>query len=211
MIKSGRPSKDEVPLSRHRLLETATQLFLEHGYANLSMEMLAREAHVSLRTIYHQFGSKAGLFGAIIQYCSDQWLDPLSNDVPLRHGLMTFGNHFLYHITRPEIFRIRAILIGEAPNFPNLAIEFYEQGPKRTALHLSQFFSHHQQLGHIASLNSAYFLAEQFISALRGERYQRLQLGLELIPNQQEIACWVEEVTAFFLNGCLDVSAHQTR
>jgi AcrR family transcriptional regulator len=211
MIKSGRICKGDAQLSRHRLLETATHLFLEHGYANLSMEMLAREAHVSLRTIYHQFGSKAGLFGALIQYCSDQWLDHLSNDLPLREGLITFGNHFLYRITRPEILRIRAILIGEAPNFPDLATEFYEQGPKRTALHLSQFFLHHQQLGHIVSLNSAYFLAEHFISSLRGERYQRLQLGLELIPNQQEIACWVEEVTAFFLYGCLDVSVDQTR
>ena len=55
MIKCGRPRKGEELLSRDRLLDTALKLFLEYGYGDLRLETIARDAHVSMRTIYNQF------------------------------------------------------------------------------------------------------------------------------------------------------------
>jgi len=202
MIKCGRPCKGEEQLSRDRLINAATQLFLEHGYANISMETIAKDAHVSLRTIYNQFGGKAGLFGALIRRCSDQWLHKLPLDAPLESTLAAFAKEFLYQTTRPDALRMRAILIGEAPRFPDLAVQFYEQGPKRTLNYLEIFFSHHQRAGRIKQIDP-YFLADLYINALRGERFQRLQLGLELPPEQAEIDAWVLQVTHLFLQGCL--------
>jgi len=202
MIKCGRPSKGDEQLSRDRLLDAVRQLFLEHGYGNLSMETIARDAHVSLRTIYNQFGGKAGLFGALIRRCSDQWLHTLSQDAPLEDALGQFARQFLYQTTRPETLRVRAILIGESPRFPDLATQFYEQGPRRTLDYLADFFKYHQQVGRIADINP-HFLADQYISALRGERFQRIQLGLEASPDALEIEDWVQQVTQLFLQGCL--------
>jgi len=202
MVKCGRPGKGQEQLSRDRLLDSALQLFLEHGYGNLSMETIARDARVSLRTIYNQFGGKAGLFGALIRRCSDQFIESLSDDCPLEEALVVFGRQFLYRITRPDVMRMRAILIGESPRFPDLAIQFYEQGPRRTLDHLTQFFSRQQQAGRIASTPPD-FLADQFISALRGERMQRLQLGLEPTPDEAEIDAWVRQAISLFLQGCI--------
>jgi len=202
MVKCGRPCKGDEQQSRDRLLDAALQLFLQHGYGNLSMEAIARDARVSLRTIYSQFGGKAGLFGALISRCSDQFIGSLSDDEPLEEALIQFGRQFLYRVTRPDVLRMRAILIGESPRFPDLATLFYENGPRRTLDHLTRFFARHQQAGRIGDIDPG-FLADQFISALRGERLQRLQLGLEPTPDEADVEDWVMRATRLLLRGCL--------
>ena len=206
MVKCGRPRKGEELLSRDRLLDTAISLFLEYGYGNLSLENIARDARVSMRTIYSQFGGKAGLFGAVIRRCSDQFVTSLSEEHVLdsspEEALISFARQFLFRITRPDVVRIRAILIGEALRFPDLAIQFYEQGPQRTLDHLTQFFARQQQTGYFAAIDP-HFLADQFLSALRSERFQKLQLGLELTPDEAEIDVWVRQTVSLFLHGSL--------
>lgn len=202
MVKCGRPCKGDEQQSRDRLLDATLRLFLEHGYGNLSMETIARDARVSLRTIYSQFGGKAGLFGALIRRCSDQFITNLADDCPPEESLINFSKQFLFRITRPDVLRVRAILIAESPRFPDLAIQFYEQGPKRTLSHLAEFFARQQQAGRIVDIDPD-FLADQFVSVLRGERMQRLQLGLEPTPEAADIEAWVVPVTRLFLQGCL--------
>jgi len=206
MIKCGRPRKGEELLSRDRLLDTAHSLFLEYGYGNLSLENIAKEARVSMRTIYSQFGGKAGLFGALIRRCSDQFVSDLSletvSERSPEEALAAFAKQFLHRITRPDVVRIRAILIGESPRFPDLATQFYEQGPQRTLAHLARFFARQQQEGYFTEADP-HFLAEQFLGALRGERLLKLQLGLEPTPDEAEIDAWVRQAIDLFLHGCL--------
>ncbi|MGZ5007467.1 MAG: TetR/AcrR family transcriptional regulator [Methylobacter sp.] len=206
MIKCGRPRKGEELLSRDRLLDTASSLFLEHGYGNLSLETIARDARVSMRTIYSQFGGKPGLFGAVIRRCSDQFVSGLSEDHVLESSpeetLIFFAKQFLHRITRPDVVRMRAILIGESPRFPDLATQFYEQGPQRTLDLLAQFFARQQKTGYFAEMDP-HFLADQFLSMLRSERFQKLQLGLEPTPDDAEIDVWVRQAVGLFLRGSL--------
>lgn len=208
MIKCGRPRKGEEQVSRDRLLDTAFTLFLENGYGNLSLETIAKDARVSMRTIYSQFGGKAGLFGAVIRRCSDQFVTGLSEEHVLESSpeetLAAFAKQFLLGITKPDAVRIRAILIGESLRFPDLATQFYEQGPQRTLDHLAQFFARQQQTGYFSAMDP-HFLADQFLSALRSERFQKLQLGLESAPDEAEIDVWVRQAVDLFLHGCLNV------
>lgn len=202
LIKCGRPAKGKEFLSRDRVLDTAMTLFLEHGYGNLSMEVIAKEARVSLRTIYSQFGGKSGLFGALIRRCSDQFVGTLSSlQGPPEVALVAFAKEFLFRITRPDVVRMRSILIGESPRFPDLATQFYEQGPQRTLEHLSQFFARQQEEGLFAPIDP-HVLADQFLSCLRSERFQKLQLGLEITPTEAEIEAWARQATRLFLYGC---------
>ncbi|MFA5983511.1 MAG: TetR/AcrR family transcriptional regulator [Methylococcaceae bacterium] len=203
MIKCGRPAKGEELLSRERMLDAALKLFLENGYGNLSLETIAKDARVSLRTIYNQFGGKAGLFGALVRRCSDRFADNLSDEGSPDATLNMFGKQFLYHITRPDVVRMRAILIGESPRFPDLATQFYEQGPQRTLNSLTRYFSQQQQAGQFLAFTPK-FLADQYLSVLRNEQYQRLQLGLEPTPDELEIEIWVKQATQLFLQGCLN-------
>src|SRR4051794_3291532 len=51
---------------RRGLLDGALEVFAADGYARVSIDAIARAAGVSSRTIYNQFGDKAGLFEAVI-------------------------------------------------------------------------------------------------------------------------------------------------
>src|SRR6476469_2481319 len=106
MIKAaGRPRACDLEARHHNLIHTAGQLFLQHGYGKVSLEMIAREAHVAVRTIYVKFGGKAGLFGAVLAANRDRFLTPhqLETDPrPFREVIRDFSEHFLDMITRPE-------------------------------------------------------------------------------------------------------------
>jgi TetR/AcrR family transcriptional repressor of mexJK operon len=206
MIRLGRPKKGEEALRRDQLLEHAVQLFAEYGYSNLSLETIAREARVSLRTIYRQFGGKAELFSAAIRHYSDLFVATLPSDQaqakPFEDTLVDFAREFLFRLTRPDMLRLRAQMIAEAHRFPDLAAEFYAQGPERTLHRLAQFFAVHQKAGRVAAVDSA-FLAGQFVNCLRGERFQRLQLGLDETPGEHDIELWARQAVGLFLRGCL--------
>jgi AcrR family transcriptional regulator len=57
---------DQVAQARRHVLATAGALFRVHGYAAVSMPVIGREAGVAVETIYRGFGSKAGLFKAVV-------------------------------------------------------------------------------------------------------------------------------------------------
>ncbi len=204
-IRCGRPRKGEAAIRRNLLLDQAIQLFAEYGYGSLSLETLAREAHVSLRTIYRHFGGKAELFGAVIRRLSDEFVASLplgETDRPVEEVLVEFGRKFLYRISRPECLRLRAQILAEAHRFPEFAAGFYRNGPERTLLRLSEFFSAHQKTGTLIETDCR-FLAGQFLDALRGERFQRLQLGLDEPPSEEEVSAWARQAVRLFLRGCL--------
>jgi AcrR family transcriptional regulator len=57
---------EQVAQTRRDILATAGALFRARGYAGVSMPTVANEAGVAVETIYRAFGSKAGLFGAVV-------------------------------------------------------------------------------------------------------------------------------------------------
>ncbi len=211
-IRSGRPRKGEEASRRGLLLDQATQLFAEHGYGNVSVETIARNARVSLRTIYAQFGGKAGLFGAVIRRLSDEFVASLpledASSRPLDEVLVEFGRLYLRRISQPECICLRAQILAEAHRFPELAAEFYQNGPERTLLRLSEFFSARPQADGLVE-EDCRFLAGQFLNTLRGERFQRQQLGLETAPSEEETDAWARQSVRLFLHGCLKPERNQ--
>lgn len=205
MIRLGRPKKGEEGLRRDQLLEHAVRLFAEHGYGQLSLETIAREARVSLRTIYRQFGGKAELFGAVVRHYSDLFVATLPADAdqtgPLEDTLVGFAREYLFRITRPELIRLRSQFLAEVQRFPELAAEVYAQGPERTLQRLAAFFARHQQRGRVVPNREPLFLAGQFVNSLQGERYHRLQLGLEETPDERAIESWARQAVELFLGG----------
>ncbi|MBJ7595856.1 MAG: TetR/AcrR family transcriptional regulator [Candidatus Dormibacteraeota bacterium] len=59
--------REQVALTERRILEAATQLFVERGYVATSLLAVAEAAGVSPRTVYVRFHSKARLFERCIE------------------------------------------------------------------------------------------------------------------------------------------------
>jgi AcrR family transcriptional regulator len=69
MYKTNEISSLEVN-ARERLLETATELFAEKGYAATSVREIVEKAGVSKPVLYYYFKSKEGLFYAIMEWAA---------------------------------------------------------------------------------------------------------------------------------------------
>ena len=64
----------DVDERRRQLLEQATALFATHGYDELSMARIAREAGISKALLYHYFPSKRDLFEAALGQGAEEHL-----------------------------------------------------------------------------------------------------------------------------------------
>src|ERR1043165_5573092 len=60
----GRPRDPELG---RRILETAQRHFNEHGLERANVDAIAADAGVSKMTVYSNFGSKEGLFQAVVR------------------------------------------------------------------------------------------------------------------------------------------------
>jgi len=58
--------------SRERLLEAATTLFARKGYDGVSVDAIVNEAGLNKRMVYHYFGSKEGLYVAVLGNAFDR-------------------------------------------------------------------------------------------------------------------------------------------
>lgn len=141
---AGRPRSSDREARQQELVHTAGILFIQHGYRNVSLEMLAREAHVAVRTIYVKFGGKAGLLKAVLEANREKFFRPheiLADPRPLRENVRDFALHFLDLISRPEALAMHRMVVADAPTNPELAHAFFEAGPQQTRDMLFQFFS----------------------------------------------------------------------
>lgn len=72
IVKPRRPydsrrRREQAAQTRRDIEASADKLFRERGYVGTSMPAIAAEAEVVVETIYRAFGSKAGLFKAVIE------------------------------------------------------------------------------------------------------------------------------------------------
>ena len=129
---AGRPRAEEVEARTTELLRTAGELFLEKGYGNVSLEMIARAAQVATRTIYVKFGGKAGLITALINGKREGYLSSMAlveDPRPVCEALDDYAHKLHILLNLPEAMALHRMVISEAPANPELAESFYKAGP----------------------------------------------------------------------------------
>jgi TetR/AcrR family transcriptional repressor of mexJK operon len=142
--QAGRPKACDVEARMNDLIETAGRLFLKNGYTKVSLEAIAREAHVAVRTIYVKFGGKVGLLNAVIQVRRDRFFrvgDMETDSRPFKEVIDDFARHFQALLWSPEVISMQRLVIAEAPTSPELAQAFQDGGPKPTREMLERFFA----------------------------------------------------------------------
>jgi TetR/AcrR family transcriptional repressor of mexJK operon len=141
---AGRPKASEVEARTHELVQIAGALILEHGYSNVSLETIAREARVAVRTIYVKFGGKAGLIKAALLARREQIFPAGSMEAdtrPLREILDDFAMVLHTLLRDPHALAMQRLVIAESNTNPELAQTFYDAGPRLTRAMLERFFA----------------------------------------------------------------------
>ena len=126
--------------------EAATRLFLEKGYLGTSMDEIAAAAQVSKQTIYTHFENKERLFADLVLGNAERaegfvrTLEPALTSGELEPSLRDLARSYLHLVMRPEVLRLRRLVLGEAARFPELARMYYEGVPGRVIEELARIF-----------------------------------------------------------------------
>ncbi len=106
--KRGRPGRRrDADATRARILAAATQEFARHGLAGARGDRIARAARSSERMVYYYFGSKEGLYRAVLEaaYLSLQQAERSVHldDLPPERALDEFCRFvWRYYLEHPE-------------------------------------------------------------------------------------------------------------
>jgi len=202
---AGRPRAADKEARLQNLLDTAARLFLEKGYGKVSLEMIAREAHVAVRTIYVKFGGKAGLLNAVIAEGRARFFGDVFNmgtDMRSIEEILTdFSVRFVELVSLPSFCSLHRMVIAEAGSTPELAQTFYQAGPKQTREQLANFFSRPDIKAQIRSELSPELLAIHLLNCLLGDQTTRLLFEPAVPRTPAENLAHVKEAIGLFLHG----------
>lgn len=118
---------------RALIVEAALKAFLERGYAESSVNKIADDAGVSIKTLYRHFETKDELFSAVMQAaCSPQAASDVEGAVatvpakpawysePPNVALALAGEEYLRHALSDEQLALYRVVARDAHRFPEL-------------------------------------------------------------------------------------------
>ncbi len=202
--KSGRPPRADALKLRQRILQVATELFLEHGYGSTSIEAVAALAGVSKRTFYDRFDHKAALFAAVVHHIIEHIRPPA--DVPLLAGaslpeiLQRLAGLILRAALSPQALALHRLVTGESSRFPELAFAVETEGRQSEATDLIAGLLAREQRNAKIDVEDQRFAADQFIYMVV-TLPQRRALGFGTPMTDPELEAWARKVVVLFLEG----------
>lgn len=85
--KPRRKQAERTALSDRKLTEAAIDLMVQHGIQGTTLQAVGERAGYSRGLATHRFGSKAGLFGKVLQVASADWSERVQAAVGDRIGI----------------------------------------------------------------------------------------------------------------------------
>jgi TetR/AcrR family transcriptional repressor of mexJK operon len=202
--KSGRPPRADALKLRERILQVATELFLEQGYGSTSIEAVASRAGISKRTFYDRFDDKAALFAAVVHYIIEQIRPPAT--VPLLAGanlpeiLRRLAGLILRAALSPQAIALHRLVTGESSRFPELASAVENDGGQAEATALIAGLLLRELPKIKLSPESQEFAAQQFIYMVVAVP-QRRATGFGAPMTAAELELWADRAVTLFLDG----------
>ncbi len=137
-------------LKREQILQGATQVFLQHGYAGTSMDRVAAKAGVSKQTIYSHFQDKEGLFTALIERVTTRQLKIEFGSEPFQGEptilLRRIAQGYLSRMGDQEYIDLLRVVVAESARFPELAQLYTRTVIQPSCQRLSLYFQSHLEL-----------------------------------------------------------------
>jgi TetR/AcrR family transcriptional repressor of mexJK operon len=196
----GRPRDPE---RVRRILEAAQTHFNEHGLERASVDAIAADAGVSKMTVYSNFGSKEGLFQAVVRDRTEAVMAGFPGAGTLDPGqpekvLLTIGARFLALVRGDALGALRAVY-GVAGAQPEVCRALYKEGPERVNNELAAYLRHAHSAGTLKVRNPLQ-AADLFLSMFMGSGHIRGLLMLEM-PDARENNALVREAVRVFMSA----------
>jgi AcrR family transcriptional regulator len=119
--RAGRPTSAELERRKATVMQVATALFVQHGYAATSLVDIAKAAGVATRTLYQHFGDKEAIFFEVVTARESGAVFPhpnLAEDATLFDALMQMARYICEVSLRERSIDLMRLVIAESRRFP---------------------------------------------------------------------------------------------
>jgi len=142
-LKSGGGTQTRGEAKRQAIVDIATQMFGESGFARTSMSDICARVGGSKATLYNHFASKEELFFEVMAQVTEtrfaaahSVIDPAAEDMAA--ALRQFGENLLTFLYSPQLRSLRHLAIAEAGR-TELGRLAYERGVLRSQSLVAEF------------------------------------------------------------------------
>ena len=187
---------------RTRILNAAFDVLRAHGYGATQTREIAARAKVSKRDIYSEFGSKDGIFAALIATRAERMRRPamepaVGSREAFAETLRRVGVAVLEQLYDPAVISMFRLVIASAEGAPELARIMERNAFQPNQRAMGQMMSAAIEAGVVAGEASA--LAGRFFALLTGGTHVQILLGIAEPPKPRELARHSAEVADDFL------------
>src|SRR5665213_4536727 len=201
----GRPQVRPDDETRRMIYEAARRQIAENGYAATSMEMVARQAGVSTKTLYRLIPAKTVLFENMISDRIDRFVSTVNLrgcehrdiEMALQSALVTCAELIL----DPEVVALYRMMLAEGEMFPDIPETFYRKAMQRTVAALADWLRARQKLGLIA-LDDVDQAAGMLLGMIVFEPQRAALYGHRPLPDRADISERARACAKLFLRGC---------
>ncbi|MBC3766365.1 TetR/AcrR family transcriptional regulator [Neptunicella marina] len=182
------------------ILTAAELLFYQHGVEQTSMDLVAKQANVSKRTVYNHFATKEQLFHAILLRLRDQLDDAetiaFDPSLDIRGQLVSIARQEAALLTSDKFLRIARVAFLHMLQQPDLAKQLSDNKVGCMA-YLETFLTEAVAAGKLA-ISDIELAAKQFVYQLKSFIFYPHLYGFEVLDKQQEQQV-IEETVEMFL------------
>ncbi len=126
---------------RELILDVAQSVFLEEGFANASMSVIAARLGGSKGTLYNYFKSKDDLFNAYVErrclWQDEIFAAPTAGETP-EETLRRIGRAYLTRVLTDFNLKNFRLIVAEAERSPEIGQTFYNAGPRQGVIWVAE-------------------------------------------------------------------------
>ena len=199
------PQSDPPSPRRAAILKAARICFLDRGFIRTSISDVIALSGGSRATVYDEFGSKEGLFAALIGSILAQMRLPEIADGPPEEVLREVGLSYMAQLMDPEALALYRGVLGESSHIRQLGQTIFAAGPEAAAAALAARLSVWNRAGLLA-VDDPERAASLFLAMVEGDLHRAAVLWSRA-PDAAQIERNVAGAVEIFLHGTLGRNA----
>jgi AcrR family transcriptional regulator len=184
---------------RDQICAVAEGVFLERGYAETTMQVIAEQAGASKETLYRHFGCKEALFSEVVRRRSAIMMGGEEGELSgaPEKVLLDLALSILQFLGGADSICLYRVVVAESPREPELGRIFYEQGPGRVIARLSDYLKRSAERGVLRAPDPG-LAARLFIGAVVAH-HQMLRLIVKASFTEAELLIHAREAVSLFM------------
>ncbi|ROV61719.1 TetR/AcrR family transcriptional regulator [Vibrio ponticus] len=188
---------------RTRIIEVATELFIEQGYKDTALDQIVAICGGSKQTLYRYFTNKEGLFVEVLKHNTKTSLESIFQLAEKQHDslqptLEQFALHYLKGICSNPILGLYRTVSADFNKHDSVPQQFWQTGPVRIHQYLIDFLKT-DSVSNQLKIKDADLACDQLLGLIKLDYQNMALMGFEL-PNDAILEKHCQQAITAFLS-----------